>query len=1153
MSPPPDSAFSRKRQRILRWLLRLGVVVVTLILVLIVTVQIVLWTNTPERIAIAQIQNVLGARAKIDSLAISWTGHTKLRGLTLTLPLADAPVVKVDEVLVEHAFLPFLVFTQRVNRITVNGADIDVREDSTGKWNVQQLLPVTGQNTAEPLSTPDIPNLVVRNARLTITRADGRHGEVDGINLSGKKSGPLEYDIAAAVGESVNASGQVSLARDLHHHLTLDVKGIPEGIKELTGKLPSPLLAALEWSGRTSPSGVEGSLTIVSAQLGQATAKGHANISTTAEKTLLIAPSNLLLTIPQGGVGAVTLESGKIHLGDKIRIDQLHARLEQGSVALQGELDPTNFTGDLTAAWQQVQQKGFNTTGTATMHIGREMTGEFSGNAVFTGSLETPGGSANASITVSGKGRSLEEFGGTIISDPFTWQPVSGEPIAVPALAGHVNGRGSRIVLDSLRPRDTQAGEFLATAEFDRNSHQWWASLHTRELDVSQFRVRGLKLPLDVNLNADGTLSRVDIRQLFLRQGKTVVYITGFYDGTLPTPVELDTWCWYTPTKESEDDASFQGLVAHGQVQGTLNPRALGGKGIINANNLVLRDHVIGDVALDLNAQMTDWHATFSTAEMQLLEGEWQMQGEWTAFTDRPPHVMVTWKDLSLPAIGDVAKVGGLEGKLDKGTAVFTVPSLRLRDWTMKASVEASDLKLQGLAVDTLNIDATLDHGSIIVKPVLKRGDGALNAQINASLATDQPIKLLADINHWPAPSLSTRPWATDLSASISGKLEASYLIPVKELNAQTQLSGTIERAGEPVGNLALSASLANSRLLIDKIHVETLNGTADVNATVDLKNLETLRLDFIFNKLKPSQLTWISPVLEDVVGDYTGSLRIAPSTGERPLGPVRIDFTLAPEAGGFKTVEISETKVTAYAAYKSPYDWRLVTDEAVINVAGGKIKPFARISRSPGRSPTQLLTAEIAAVQLSPIVRAYKDDKKEIVGEVTGEARVFGSTTSIKSLTAEADVRLTNSDLGNFGPVAAMYNILHIGGDIQPNGRGHLSLRMEAGNINVTSAVYFNRGAYINGFGTVSDVTEFPDSPLDLTLFGSLRPLRDINLPFFADADKLFSVVQAAGTTIHAGGTIHDPEPKQVAFQELGETVRGVLLGKIKQDKEQQ
>jgi hypothetical protein len=1128
--------------------MRLGVIVITLIILLFAAVQIFLWSEWPRRIAITQIQNQLGARAEIQHLSISWLGHTRLQGLTLTLPLANEPVVKLDEVLVEHASLPVIAFTQNVSRITVSGARIDLRQELQNRWNVQQLLPVAQAKSNEQ-ATPNLPTLVVNDAHLTITTTDGKHGEVNNISISGKKTGPLAYQIVAAAGDSIALTADLSLTREMTHEARLQISQLPPGLDPIIHALPRPLVADLSWNGRMTAGGIAGELLVRSVSCAQFHANGSAAISTNDDKTIRISPSNLELQLPSRD--EIVLESGTITMGQTIRVERLQTKLSQGRVAIQGEVDPAAFTGQFSAAWQQVQQKGVTTTGMAEVKLSRELTGEFSGNAVFTGSIETPSGSAIGSFTLTGKGRALEEFDASLDSQPFTWQPASGQPIAVPALAGHASARGSRIVLDSLRPRDAQAGEFLATAEFNREMRKWWASVHTRELDVSQLRLRGLKLPVDLNLNVDGTFSRFDVRQLYLKQGNATLYITGFYDAALPKPVKLDTWCWYSPKKESDEDASFEGFHAHGQLAGTLSPRVLSGKGTIDARNLVVRDHVVGDVTLDMLAQISDWNATFSTAKMKLLEGEGQMLGEWTAFSDRPPRATITWKNIALPAIGDIAKVQGLEGTIESGQAVLTIPSFRVRDWTMKAIAKASNLKARGVPVDSLQFDATLDHGSIVATSVLQRQEGRIDATINATLATEQPIKLAAEINQWPAPTLEAQRWSNELTASVSGKVDASYLIAAKELTATTHLTSTITRSTDPIGSAQLAANLKNTQLNLEKLYIQTLDGTAEAAGDVDLMNLETTRLDFIFNRLRPSQLTWVSPVLGDVAGNYTGSLRIGPSIETRALGPVRIDFMLTPEDGAYKTVSLGEIRMSAFAEYESPREWRLVTGDAEINIAGGKVRPFARLSRSTGRQPTQLLTAELSSIHLAPIVRAYKDDQKEVVGEVTGQVQVFGSTRAINALTAEADVRLTRSDLGNFGPIAAMYNVLHIGGDLQPNGSGRVVLRLEDGQITIPTAYYFNRGAYINGFGKVSDVTKFPDSPLDLTLFGSLRPLRDINLPFFADADKLFSVIQSAGTTIRATGTVHDPKAQQVAFKELGETVQGVLLGKIKEEKE--
>ena len=80
---------SPKRSRVRRLIIGLLV----LLALLIVVVQIFLWTDYPRRIAVAQIQKQLGVQASLKSLSISWLGNTHLQDLSVTVPLTGGPML----------------------------------------------------------------------------------------------------------------------------------------------------------------------------------------------------------------------------------------------------------------------------------------------------------------------------------------------------------------------------------------------------------------------------------------------------------------------------------------------------------------------------------------------------------------------------------------------------------------------------------------------------------------------------------------------------------------------------------------------------------------------------------------------------------------------------------------------------------------------------------------------------------------------------------------------------------------------------------------------------------------------------------------------------------------------------------------------------
>lgn len=190
--------------------------------------------------------------------------------------------------------------------------------------------------------------------------------------------------------------------------------------------------------------------------------------------------------------------------------------------------------------------------------------------------------------------------------------------------------------------------------------------------------------------------------------------------------------------------------------------------------------------------------------------------------------------------------------------------------------------------------------------------------------------------------------------------------------------------------------------------------------------------------------------------------------------------------------------------------------------------------------------------LDVDQLTRVAKDDGKPITGRLGGTLRVYGPARSLDTLNGEAVVKITESDLANFGPVAALYNVMNIGsGGNVPTGEGDISARIEGGTLTLLDATYFNRGIFANAFGTVREVGKLPDSPLDLTVIGSAQPLKQSGKGFvsevFGTANDAFAALQTSLTAIHAGGTLKNPKVGQVGLNELGSDLKAVLIGKSK------
>ena len=153
------------------------------------------------------------------------------------------------------------------------------------------------------------------------------------------------------------------------------------------------------------------------------------------------------------------------------------------------------------------------------------------------------------------------------------------------------------------------------------------------------------------------------------------------------------------------------------------------------------------------------------------------------------------------------------------------------------------------------------------------------------------------------------------------------------------------------------------------------------------------------------------------------------------------------------------------------------------------------------------------------------------------------------RSLYGDGTVNLRNADIGDFGPIAFLYNAMHlVGGKRGPTGSGKVDFRIEGGDLVIPTMRYFNRGVEVRAQARVENLTIMPDSKLTGTAVGSARPLKNLKLPIFSsilpDVDQLLNAIQGSAVSERIDGTVHAPKMSIILFGDIGESMRNLLVG---------
>src|SRR3954451_2358866 len=186
-NPPASRARAekapRRRGRFVRWMLRLVIVAIALIVAIVLCLQIILWTDIPRKLVLQKLQRTLGLRVEAPAMSIGWSGHTTLENVKISLPLAQQSFLEVPRMEVTHTSLPMIMLTQdvEVKEAVFYQPSILVTQDAAGQWNVAEAVDLinraAGKNQAQE-QTPEkpiaLPAVTVDAGALKLIDRDGR-------------------------------------------------------------------------------------------------------------------------------------------------------------------------------------------------------------------------------------------------------------------------------------------------------------------------------------------------------------------------------------------------------------------------------------------------------------------------------------------------------------------------------------------------------------------------------------------------------------------------------------------------------------------------------------------------------------------------------------------------------------------------------------------------------------------------------------------------------------------------------------------------------------------------------------------------------------------------------------------------------------------
>lgn len=1143
-----------------RWLLRIPIILIATVVTIAILTQLFLWTDYPRKIAQAQVERILHVRTSIKSVKIGWLGHTHIEGVELTLPMEREPFLHIDQIDATHASLPLIAFDQEVSDVVINGVALTARQDAAGRWNVQQLIGGPGKPTTSPATTErpsnpiaSLPAIHASDVRASLIRADGKRLDLPAAKAELSKPDSLIATLNASVGDVLNVNGELGQTASLPQSLRLRFTHVPADITAFFGVGKPPTVSAdVEWQGRLAGGGVSGSLNALDVQAQGVRAVGRMNVDVADSGAISVRPANLHITAGENAAVDLFATAGQLRFDKTLFLEGLAGTVDGGRFVVNGTFDPATLGTDVAANWEQVAHGGVASTGSTHIRTLKLFNGNVKLDVEVRGGARTPQGDGIGAVAISGEGSlSGDAFSGIVKFDPFTWTPSrGGGAIVTPRLEGDVSLAGTAVRFDAHAAGDPRAKSLTLSGGGDRVAQTWWATFDASALRMPELEAKGVKGPVDINLAASGTGPAIRIEKAFLKLEKGSAFVSGTANLSGNQPINLAAWAWYEKPVTEDEAAQLNSLRMTSTITGTLAPRDLKADVDLAGSELVFAHRLVGDVALHVTGAVTENEASVQSQELEAFGGHWSLRGSWAADASAPPTVVVKFRDIPMANLGALANRDDLAGQIETGEATLRIRSSRLDQIDMVAQAHGSALAAGLVRAESLDLTATLKAGRFDVKPTFRESGGTLGAEVQGDVTLATPVRAAIALENWPSPYfISTLAGAERFRPRASGKANAEVSLRTGAVSGDMAMAGAIERGDTKLADFRLDAELRDKQITLHRATIGTLDGTLAANGKFDLGNYNATVFNATFDKLTPAQLAWSNPILGELKGELNGTVAIRPSVAPRALGPLELELNVRPDAMSFRGVRIGDLDVLAYANVGAGSQFRVVTDRAVLNVAGGRLETFARVSDEPGRGLAQLITANFRGLDLGELVKAADNDGKDLVGKIGGRVQIFGQTTNLKTLTGDAAIDIADSDLVNFGPIAALYDVLSVGtAGSQPIGTGSVTLRFGADDLTIEDANYFNRGVYASAFGSIRGLSNGTAAEVDHALVvGSLQPLRAVKLPFFGDVNDTLAALQSAVTAIEVTGTMKEPKMQQVAIGAVSDAFQKLLLGKAR------
>lgn len=1187
-----------------RWILRASITFVILITLAMIAVQIVLTTNLPRDLVLGEVQRTLGLQIGAESLGTGWFGHTSLHGVTLSLPLAGESFLRVKSLNVRHTILPAILFGRpvKLQSLEFESPELMVRQDSNGQWNLTQVIDLLrraggGQqavDTADARNTnrAEIPQIAVRNGTINIIDRGGQTATLQPVNLIGVPQSSLVWRYDVSVGPvdqpQMHLVGKVAPGGEWQHEVTLTLNNLeptlrPWLVNASSGTRDFIRSASLngQWRGVVNQGAVNGQLQLTPFQSGPTTAKGSLNVEYKAG-TLSVRPSSFVLAGVPKSPSEIAIKSGAMIVeGSAVRLENLILNVAAGDVLVTGRYDWSDQSGDLSSEWHNlITPADFTQNGSLVAHARSNFPGIRRVEATLTSQANSSHYKWDTAVKIKGTGKTLAAIQWEIVAEKLHLTQAN-FTANLDGLTAKVEQTPSALTLAQItvpqgtlapgRPRGSLEGQgyYHFPESHGSKGGDWWFLLGGADWRLSESAAVKTQFSLDISgdLNAPQKQNWARIKDFYARTDTGVqISATGSISYLAEgRPAELWLYMWYPPFTLNAYDA---GVVMQGgefrssiHLHGGAWPFRLNLDGDLDGHDILVRGRRIGNVSLILKGTANspakgnplDYVVKINTEKLHLLEGIWDIRAGYN-HANHLAEMGIDLQNLPLAQVDHFLNTSArMRGNLS-GTWTIQAPQFHFDQLKIDTEVpwKITDFAAGSITADDITGEIHANGGTVTLDHIIahKKAGGQINGSSTFRLKTPSKMQLTASASAWPVelPGVSLLTYAQTVAPIEADVRAGQYRGPFK-LDLYPSVRGT------DAGVIRMEGSISGRQVTLSKIDVKTLDGTITGTASYDFNDLMKAQAKLEWKQLDASKLISIFPIAEGLSGRLAGSLELGPSRNPRPLGPMQLDLKISSEQGKWRALKLKSADLTAYYDRNTTnHEQRFIVDNSYLTIADGDIRVFARASQHPLNDPSGSpaewslnLDLDGRNIDLDQLVHVNGSDAPNTPGRLETKFTLLGNPADPTKWVGQGFAKLTDTDLADNAIIGTLYSLMSVKlGPKIPTGTGNTTFRMENGNLDITSFYYFNRGVEARGTGRITDLWQLGNAEMSGFVIGSVRPLKDLKIPFAADLDQILTTFQRGATTVRVAGTIQKPKASIGLFSDITQGLRTLILGDV-------